>query len=240
MSEEETHHVIQRAFLLLCLVFLAGCSGKPLEERLPGRWIDLKDDRFVEFGPRGLAAEVAPDAFHVDTYQWKPLGGNRVSMTRLTAPEAGTTVEWDLSFRDDDQELRIPLPGGRFRSLKRVEPGEIEVPALEGLWIYSARAENRREFFEFTPWGTLISQRYFPYVDWAEPGPEGFQPVGAWANVNLEPPTAFSLTGFMNDARLAPDWRLEFSFRGGDMVWSTKGFPDRVLQPIEADAIPAR
>jgi hypothetical protein len=150
---------------LLALLLFSGCSSSLDPKSLQGRWLDQKEDAFLELTPSGLAAEVAkaPDA--ITAYRWE-LAGRKLKLSPLTkrfvlGPGArwqdSQESQWEVSLKDDVMRL---LARGKRRTFKRVSDPNAK-SELAGLWKIT-RDDGKSDFFEFTPWGDEIGLGWFP------------------------------------------------------------------------------
>ena len=133
---------------------------------LQGRWLDQKQDSFLDFTASGLCAEVskAPDSLVVFRWECK---SNRLTLTpmcnrffvgsriRVKKEEEQT---WNVEMSGDT--LKIYNKKGQRRRFKKVvaKSGNSD---LAGLWQLT-RPDGKVDYFEFTPWGDQIGLGWFP------------------------------------------------------------------------------
>jgi hypothetical protein len=156
------------SFLLLLTV--AGCGVKQ-SERIPGVWSNGELGRIVDVTPSGFYAEVWLDS-QAQVSTWQISKDDTLTLMPLctSLPEGKRSV--DFSF--DDDALSFPAKGGRY---SRYAKEARQVPAdarLVGLWQRESET-RKKEFLEFTPWGTAVWNRWD-----GKPGSEKL--VAGWAS----------------------------------------------------------
>ncbi len=155
-----------RVAALLGLLAFTGCSSSLEPKSLQGRWLDQKEDAFLELTPNGLCAEVAKAPDSITAYRWG-LEGRKLKLTPVTKRfvlgqgarwQESAESEWDVSLKDD--MMRLATAKGKRRTLKRVSDPNAK-SELAGLWKIT-RDDGKSDYFEFTPWGDEVGLGWFP------------------------------------------------------------------------------
>lgn len=170
---------------ILILLILFGCSGE--EETVLGVWSNGHQGKLLDISPSGFYAEIWVESqVYVYSYKAEDDEIERKSMCSLVPQE-----EMIQEYLFTDGGLEFPGKGAQYVRFAREHPSEAPDPALVGLW-YRETVTRKKEFIEFTPWSTVIWNRWD-----GEAGKETLS--SGWAAYILSKEGNLLLTGVENN-----------------------------------------
>lgn len=155
---------------VLLLAFLAGCSvDQP--KMMVGVWSNAYKGKLLDVSPNGFYADVFIES-QVRTHSWEIKDDDELTLFPLCT--LADEKEALIPFRFEDDGLEFPGDGARYVRYVKEELEESPRPELVGLW-FRETLTRKREFIEFTPWTTIIWNRWD-----GKPGSETL--TAGWAN----------------------------------------------------------
>jgi hypothetical protein len=169
-------------------------------QQVEGRWFDQDRDQHLELTPDRLVVEVIRAPMQVNVYHGDLQNGT-VALTPLVASWPGE----EAPNRPRQQSWKLDLDGNimglqtaaRVWSLKKAESVTIGHPRAEltGLWRQVKQGSSEIQYFEFTPWATLVTITYEAGGAGAQAKSGPLLPLAQWWEYSSPEPGVLALDG---------------------------------------------
>ena len=160
----------QRLILGFLVLLTSSCSKALLQSDVMGLWLDQSKDRLLELTPHKIAVEVFKNPYQVLAYKFELEDGelelNNISKryfakkglvsSRPSLENPVPVNAWNLEVKNHEDLL--VHRDSRIWNLKKSSSHREGLDNLTGLWG-QFRDDGRKDYFEFTPWSTLVVLR---------------------------------------------------------------------------------